>query len=107
MSTTALWVTILGIAFGSLLLRAAFIVFPLMRGELTTSTRFVLELVPPAAFAALVAPAVLMPNDALTLLTLAPMAADVTLLVSIKGHNLALSIAGGLATYALIDVVMG
>lgn len=101
MSTTTVWIVIAGIGIGSLVLRAAFLVLPTFQGEVPEVVKERLSLVPPAAFAALVAPSFLMPEGDLAVLTPELAAGVVSLLVALRWRSLALTILVGLAVYAV------
>lgn len=68
--------------------------------------QFVLDLVPAAALSALVVPALLRPEGNFDLVSPAPTAGLVALVVSLRYGNLALTMATGLVAYLLFDLVM-
>jgi branched-subunit amino acid transport protein len=108
MSTATIWLVIVVTAVGGFLLRAAFILVPVLPRNLPPRLSLVLQMVPAAAFAALVAPAVFFDGDGadLKLISPATLAGAIALAVSWKWKNLALSIICGLAAYALFDLFL-
>lgn len=99
------WAVILVIAFGGFALRAAFLLLPL-RGEVPPRVQFILGLVPAAALSALVVPALLRPEGDFALVSPAPIAGLVALVVSLRYGNLALTMATGLTAYLALDLVL-
>jgi branched-subunit amino acid transport protein len=109
-STGAIWLIIGVTAVGGFLLRGAFILIPVLPRTLPPRVSLVLDMVPAAAFAALVAPALFLDGDgdgvnAFALLSPATVAGALAVLVSWRWKSLALSIVSGLAAYALLDLV--
>lgn len=106
MSAGTIWLVIVAIAVGSFVLRAAFILVPVLPRNLPPRLSLVLQMVPAAAFAALVAPAVFFDGESanFTLFSPAILAGVIALAVSWKWKNLALTIICGLVAYALLDV---
>ena len=105
MSDLTIWIVIALIAVAGLGLRAAFLLLP-FKGEIPPRLEFVLGLVPPAALSALVVPAILAPEGTLDLLTPAPIAGLVALIISLRTGNLALTMVVGLVAYAGLDLVI-
>ncbi|MGB3483014.1 MAG: AzlD domain-containing protein [Mycobacterium sp.] len=107
MSTATIWLIIGATALSGFVLRAAFILVPVLPRDLPPRLRLVLDMVPAAAFAALVAPALFVGDGGtLELISPATIAGAIVLLVSWRWKSLALSIVCGLAAYALIDIVL-
>jgi branched-subunit amino acid transport protein len=106
MTTTTIWLVISAIALGGFLLRAAFILVPVLPRTLPPRLNLVLEMVPAAAFAALVAPSLFLDDGRFTLISPATLAGATALLVSLRWKSLALSIVCGLAAYACFDLVL-
>lgn len=106
MSTMTIWVVIVVIAIGSFALRAVFILVPILPRNLPPRLNLVLQMVPAAAFAALVAPSLFFVDGQLKLISPATLAGAVALLVSLRWKNLALSIVCGLVAYGCIDLVL-
>lgn len=106
MSTIMIWLTIAAIALGGFALRAAFILVPLLPRELPLRLKLVLEMVPAAAFAALVAPSLFLDGGQFTLISPGTLAGAIALLVSLRWKSLALSIVCGLVAYACVDLVL-
>lgn len=111
MSTATIWLIIGATALGGFGLRAAFILVPVLPRTLPPRLSLVLDLVPAAAFAALVAPAIFLDGngdgvDEFVLTSPATIAGAIALVVSWRWKNLALSIVCGLAAYALLDTVL-
>lgn len=106
MSTATIWLVILVTAVGGFALRGAFILLPLLPRTLPPRLQLLLGLVPAAAFAALVAPSLVIVDGRLQLWSPAALAGVVAILVSLWTKSLALSIALGLAAFGLLDLVM-
>ena len=106
MSTTTIWLVIAAIAVGGFALRAAFILVPLLPRDLPPRLSLVLEMVPAAAFAALVAPSLFLDDGHFSLISPATLAGATALLVSLRWKSLALSIVCGLAAYAFFDLIL-
>lgn len=110
MSTATIWLIIGVTALGGFVLRASFILIPVLPRKLPPRVSLVLDMVPAAAFAALVAPALFLDGDgdgvnAFALISPATVAGAIAMLVSWRFKSLALSIVCGLAAYALLDLV--
>jgi branched-subunit amino acid transport protein len=101
MTTSTVWIVIVVIGAGSLAMRAAFLVLPTFRGEVSETAKKRLALVPPAAFAALVAPSFLTPEGELDLFSPALVAGVTALAVALKCRSLALTIITGLVAYVV------
>ena len=106
MSATVIWLTIAAIAAGGFILRAAFILVPMLPRDLPPRLRLMLDVVPAAAFAALVAPALFLDDGNFVPVSPGTLAGAVALLVSLRWKSLALSIVCGLAAYVCFDVVL-
>lgn len=106
MTTANVWWVIVAVAVGGLILRGAFIVLPLLPRSLPPRLQLLLSLVPAAAFAALVAPGLVLHAGRLQLISPASLAGVAALALSVTTRSLALSILGGLAAYGLFDIVM-
>lgn len=106
MSTATIWLVIAAISLGGFVLRGAFILVPLLPRNLPPRLSLVLEMVPAAAFAALVAPSLFFDGAQFKLISPATLAGATALLVSLRWKSLALSIVCGLAAYALFDIAM-
>ncbi len=106
MNDLAIGFVIVAIALGSFTLRAAFIVIPFLPRDLPPRVNLILEMVPAAVFAALVAPSLFLVEGRITLLSPATLAGAVALLVSLRWKSLALSVTSGLVAYACIDLFM-
>lgn len=107
MSATTIWLIIGATAVGGFVLRAAFILIPLLPRNLPPRLSLVLGMVPAAAFAALVAPAIFLDDDGrLDVISPATLAGTIALLVALRWKSLAVSIACGLAAYACFDLFL-
>lgn len=102
MTSTALWWIIGLVAVGGFALRGVFILLPLLPAVTNPRLQLVLGLVPAAAFSALVAPLLLAPEGKLVLGSASALAGAVALALAVRWRNLAVSILGGLATYAVV-----
>jgi branched-subunit amino acid transport protein len=102
-----IWVVIAATAVGGFALRAVFLLLPLIPRELPPRLDLLLGLVPAAAFSALLSPSIFLDDDGhLQLFSPASLAAAVTVLVSLRWKNFALSIVCGLVSYVLFDLVL-
>lgn len=107
MSTATIWLIIAAIAVGGFVLRAAFIVVPVLPRHLPPRLSLVLGMVPAAAFAALVAPALFIDDGGrFEPISPATLAGAIALLISLRWKNLALTIVCGLVAYACLDLVL-
>jgi branched-subunit amino acid transport protein len=97
---------IVTIAVGGFALRAAFILVPFLPRDLPPRVGLVLEMVPAAAFAALVAPSLFLDEGHLKLLSPATLAGATAVLVSLRWKSLALSIVSGLIAYVCFDLFL-
>ena len=100
------WVVIVAIAVGGFALRALFLLVPILPRDLPPRLDLVLGLVPAAAFAALLAPSIFLDGGHLRLFSPASLAALVTVLVSLRWKNFAVSIVCGLVAYAAFDLLL-
>jgi branched-subunit amino acid transport protein len=101
-----IWVTIAALGVTSFLLRAAFLLLPVWRSEVPEAVRSTLALVPPAAFAALVAPSLLLPGGEFRPVGPATVAAVVAVAVALRWRNLSATMAAGFVAYALADLLL-
>lgn len=101
MSTSTVWTVILVIGLGSLAMRAVFLVMPTFREEVSDTVKERLELVPPAAFAALAAPSFLVPAGRIDLFSPELVAGIVALGVALKWRSLAVTIIAGMVAYVM------
>ncbi|MDN4517165.1 AzlD domain-containing protein [Mycolicibacterium austroafricanum] len=106
MSTATVWLIIAAVAIGGFVLRAVFILVPILPRNLPPRLNLVLQMVPAAAFAALVAPALFLEEGRLQLISPATLAGAIALLVSFRWKNLALSIVCGLVAYGCLDILL-
>ncbi|MGJ9413580.1 AzlD domain-containing protein [Aeromicrobium sp. CF4.19] len=106
MSTPTTWLVIVTIAVGGFALRGAFILLPIVPHTMPPRVNLVLDMVPAAAFAALVAPAILLDDGVMAPLSPATLAGAITIIVSLRWGSMALSIACGLSAYACLDLVL-
>ncbi|MET0699575.1 MAG: AzlD domain-containing protein [Mycobacterium sp.] len=106
MTTTTIWLIIGTIAVGGFVLRAAFILVPVLPRNLPPRLSLVLEMVPAAAFAALVAPSLFLDGGQFRVISPSTLAGAVAILVSLRWKSLALSIVCGLIAYACFDLVL-
>lgn len=93
---TAAWIVIVLGAVGTFLLRASSLLLAERFQGIPAGAREALRMVPPAALAALVAPAVLRPGGTVALLAPRPLAAAVALLVAWRTRNVLATIVTGL-----------
>ena len=106
MSTATVWLLIAAIAAGGFVLRAIFILVPILPREVPPRLSLVLQMVPAAAFAALVAPSLFREDGHLQLISPASLAGVIALLVSFRFKNLALTIVCGLIAYGCLDLLL-
>lgn len=107
MSITTVWIVIVVIGLGSLAMRAAFLVLPTFQGDVSDTVNDRLALVPPAAFAAFVAPAFLMPQGGVDLVSPELCAGVVALAVALRWRNLAITIIAGMIAYVAAVQLLG
>ena len=107
MSTSAAWIVIIVIGVGSFAMRAAFLVLPTFQGEVSDTVKDRLALVPPAAFAALIAPSFLMPAGVIDLLSPSLVAGVVAFAVALKWRSLAITIITGMVAYIVVAQLWG
>jgi branched-subunit amino acid transport protein len=106
MSPATIWWIVAAIAVGGFALRAVFILVPILPRNLPPRLSLVLQMVPAAAFTALVAPSIFLEDGHFELISPATLAGAVALLVSFRWKNLALTIVVGLVAYACFDIVL-
>ncbi|MDP9395433.1 MAG: AzlD domain-containing protein [Actinomycetota bacterium] len=100
-----LWVVIVTVAAASLLTRASFLL-PRLSAELPPAVIEALRMIPPAAFAALVVPALLRPSGAVELLTPESLAGVVAALVAWRTRSIAATIVAGLLAVVAIEQLL-
>ena len=106
MNTATIWLVIVAIAIGGFALRAVFILVPILPRNLPPRLSLVLQMVPAAAFAALVAPSLFLEDGQFEVVSPATLAGAVALLVSLRWKNLAVVIVCGLVAYGCFDLVL-
>lgn len=106
MSGTTTWGVIVAIGILSLGLRGAFLLLPSLSEHLPSWTQEVLTLVPAAAFGSLVAPHLLLDDGQLRLWAPGPLAAFLALVIGVRTRSLLATMAVGLVTYAVLDLLV-
>ena len=91
---------------GTVALRASVLVFAERLGEVPPRVREVLRMIPPAALAALVAPAVMRPEGAFELVSPESLAGLLALLVAWRTRSLLATIVVGLVAVVLLGLVL-
>lgn len=91
------WVVLLVAGVLTYAIRGSFLLFADRFSALSSSTREVLRMIPPAALAALVAPALLRPDGAFVLVSPQSLAGIIALGVAWRTRNVLLTILVGLA----------
>lgn len=104
---TAAWIVIAVGAVGTFLLRASSLLLAERFRGIPDGAREALRMVPPAALAALVAPAVLRPGGSLTLFGPRPVAAALALVVAWRTRNVLATIVTGLVAVVLAEQLLG
>ena len=105
MSGVALLAALL-VGAGTVALRASVLVFAERLGEVPPRVREVLRMIPPAALAALVAPAVMRPGGAFELVSPESVAGLLALLVAWRTRSLLATILVGLVAVVLLGLVL-
>ena len=105
MSGVALIAALL-VGAGTVALRASVLVFAERLGEVPPRVREVLRMIPPAALAALVAPAVMRPEGAFELVSPESLAGLLALLVAWRTRSLLATIVVGLVAVVLLGLVL-
>lgn len=104
---TAAWTVIVAGAAGTFLLRASSLLLAERFRGIPEGAREALRMVPAAALAALVAPAVLRPGGTLTLVGPRPVAALLALLVAWRTRNVLATIVTGLVAVVIAETLLG
>jgi branched-subunit amino acid transport protein len=98
------WLTILAAGLGTFAMRASFLVVAHRLVDLPPGLQRVLRQIPPAALAALVAPAVLRPEGALDLTHPRLAAAALAALVSWRTRSVVLTLGVGMGALVLLEL---
>lgn len=101
----AAWVVIGVAGAGTFAIRASFLVFAGRMGALPRRAREALRMIPPAALAALVAPALLRPAEDLDPLNPRLLAGLVALAVAVRTRNMLPTISVGIVAVVLLERV--
>jgi branched-subunit amino acid transport protein len=102
---STIWTAILLAGIGTYAMRASFLVFAHRLADVPPGVQRLLRQIPPAALAAIVAPALLRPEGQLDLLQPRLAAGVVAAVVAWKTRNIALTLAVGMAVLMLIDAL--
>lgn len=105
MSQVALLAAVL-IGLGTLTLRASVLVFAEKLGHVPPRVQQVLRMIPPAALAALVSPALLRPRDTLELVSPESLAGLLALVVAWRTRSLLATILVGLVAVVVLGLVL-
>lgn len=105
MSGVALVAAVL-VGIGTVALRASVLVFAEKLGDVPPRVREVLRMIPPAALAALVAPAVMRPGGTFELVSPQSVAGLLALLVAWRTRSLLATILVGLVAVVLLGLVL-
>lgn len=105
MSQVALLAAVL-IGLGTLTLRASVLVFAEKLGHVPPRVQHVLRMIPPAALAALVSPALLRPRDSLELVSPESLAGLLALVVAWRTRSLLSTILVGLVAVVVLGLVL-
>jgi branched-subunit amino acid transport protein len=100
---TAVWIVIVATGAGSLVLRAGFIIRPSWARILPEDVRKMLRMVPPAALAALVVPAVVKPEAGHEVAPPDLFAMLIAFVVAWRWRNAALTIVAGLVSIIVLQ----
>lgn len=103
---TDVWLTIALAGIGTFLLRASFLVAARRLVDMPRRVTRVLEQIPPAAFAALVVPALVRPEGTLDLWQPRLLAGAVAALVSWRSRNVGLTLVVGMGVLLLLERVV-
>ncbi len=102
---STIWIAIVLAGIGTYAMRASFLVFAHRLADVPPGVQRLLRQIPPAALAAIVAPALLRPAGQLDLLQPRLAAGVVAALVAWKTRNIALTLAVGMAVLMIIDAL--
>lgn len=102
MTTVEVWMVIVAVSLGAFASRALFFLQPDRREPPAWVGEF-LDLLPAAAFAALVAPAVLAPDGQLDLLSARTASAALAIVVAWRTDSMALTLVAGLVVVAVLS----
>ncbi|AXH96669.1 AzlD domain-containing protein [Ornithinimicrobium avium] len=105
LSSTTVWTVIILTAVLGFLLRAPFILMAERMAQLPAGFQQFLQMIPPAAFAALVAPAVLRPGAAWSGLSPEVLAATLAALVAWRTRSITWTILSGMAAVMLFNLL--
>lgn len=98
------WLTIVLAGLGTFAMRASFLVFAHRLVDLPPVVQRILRQIPPAALAALVAPAVLRPEGTLDLLNPRVAAAVLAAVVSWRTRSVVLTLGVGMGALVLLEL---
>lgn len=104
--TTDAWIVVLIGGLGTYLIRLSFLAAADRFGDLGPRSREVLRMIPPAALAALVAPAVLRPDGAVAFGAEIP-AMALAMYVMHRTRNVLLTLVAGLGALILLQTALG
>lgn len=105
MTNAAVWVVIVLIGLGSFVSRAFFFFLASRVAEVPESAKTWLRMVPPAAFAALVAPAIFVPGETFRVLSAHVLAAGLAAATAWRTKSIAACILVGLGGFMLLEQV--
>jgi branched-subunit amino acid transport protein len=105
--TTTAWVVIAGAGVLTFAIRGSFLLVASRLAALPEAARELLRMIPAAALAALVAPALLRTDDRLVLLGPKPLAGLVALGVAWWSRSVLVTIAAGLLAIVGLDLLLG
>lgn len=100
------WFVIAAISIGTYAFRSSFLVFAHRLGRISSTTRAALRMVPSAALAALVAPALVRPAGSIDLLSPELVAGVIALIVSLRTNSILATIAAGLVGVVAIESLL-
>lgn len=100
-----IWTAIVVAGIGTYAMRASFLVFAHRLADVPPGVQRLLRQIPPAALAAIVAPALLRPEGQLDLLQPRLAAGVVAAVVAWKTRNIALTLVVGMAVLMLLDAL--
>ncbi len=105
--TVAVIVAVLLVGIGNVVLRGSALLFAERLRDVPPRTQAVLRMIPPATLAALVAPALLLPEGTFTPLGPQALAGLVALAVAWRTRNLLATIIVGLVAVVLLELALG
>ena len=105
--TATAWTVLVLAGIATFLIRGSFLLFAERFGRVSDDTRQLLRMIPPAALAALVAPAVLRVDGELVLLGPRPLAAVVALTVATLTRSILWTIVVGIAAVVGFELLFG